>query len=116
MPTQYLNLDEIASEVPFVLTLKGKRHELKIATVADFCTNMKELEKLSINASATAEVEVTIGIILRSFPTMTRDDLDSLTMVQLQKIVHFARVANGEIAETAAGPEVAAEGNAPAAK
>ena len=107
-----LDLDAVAAESEFVIKLNGTEHKLKPATVETFVANMKELEKLGVSASVAEELEVTIGIILRAFPTVTEAEVRALTMQQIKAISDFARTANGEKTEVEGE---SAEGNAAAA-
>lgn len=111
----YLDLDSVQPESNFVLKLNGREHKLRETTIADFIENTKAVEKLGLNTSAVEEMELTIGMIRRSFPTLPEDELRSLTFTQLQAIVDYARQANGEVVEKDDAKGEGAEGNAEAA-
>lgn len=110
--TKFLDLDAVAPSVDFTLKLNGKEHPLKVASVDTFIKNMRELEALPVNASPIEEMEMTIKIILRAFPTLTEKEVRGLNLDQVRAISQFAREANGEIAEE---EKETPEGNADAA-
>lgn len=110
--TKFLDLDAVVSDVVFCIGLNDKKHDLVEPTVEVFIANMKEIEALSLTASPREELEATIRMILRSFPTMQEQELRNLRLTQLKKIQEFARAAGGEEVEKVTED---AEGNAPAA-
>lgn len=110
---KFLDLDAVHSDVEFTIKLKGKEHKLREATVEDFIVNAKAIENLTMNASPTKELEITMQMVKRSFPTVSDEDLNGLTFSQLKAIADYAREANGEVAEKQ--DEAESEGNAEAA-
>lgn len=109
MTTKYLDLDAVSSDIEFTIKLDGKDHVLKEATVESFLSNVKSLEKLSLNASPAEELELTLKMILKSFPTITDAQLRALTFTKLQKIREFAMTAGGEETEKATAEGETAE-------
>ncbi|MER9176313.1 hypothetical protein NKH72_22295 [Mesorhizobium sp. M0955] len=111
--TKFLDLDAVTAKAEFTVKLNGKEHSLKIASVETFIQNQKELEKLSLAATATEELEVVIGIIKRAFPTMPESEVRGLNLIQLEAIKDFALGANGEKVEKVepADGEASTEGN-----
>lgn len=114
MATKFIDLDSVAPSVELTVKLGGKSHAMKPATVADFIANTKEIQKLGVNGDIEAETEIVIGMLLRAFPTMTKDMLLALTLEQLNQLNNAARAASGEevVAEAAAQE---AEANPPTA-
>jgi hypothetical protein len=98
--TKFLDLDAVTKEAEFSVKLNGKDHALKIASVSTFIHNQREMEKLSLAATAAEELEVVLGIISRAFPTMPMEEIRELNLIQLQAIKDFAMSANGEKVET----------------
>lgn len=107
--TNYLDLDSVASEAEFVLKLNGREHKLKVATVNTFVQNMKDLEGLSMNATAGEELEVAVKIVQRAFPTIPEDELRELSVLQVKAISDYAMQANGEKTEGVKQDEVGNE-------
>lgn len=108
--TTFIDLDEVVPETEMVLKLKGKEHKLVPTSVDTFVTNLKALEGLGLNASMVDEIETTISIVKRAFPTIPEPDLRALTLPQLKKISDAARGVSGEITTTS--PEAKAEAEA----
>jgi hypothetical protein len=76
--------------------LAGKVHELKPVTFKDFLENMKDLQKVGKSPSIEEEMTLSKRMLLRAFPTLTEDDVDNLTMSQMQMIVAEAHKFNGQ--------------------
>lgn len=107
-PTQFLDLDSIAAELPtVVIKLGGKEHPLTPISVADWITNTKAIQALHVaETDLEIEVDAMIAMITRSFKTLTKDMLKALPLASLNKILEFAKNNNGE---AVANKEVAAE-------
>ncbi|MFA9261790.1 MAG: hypothetical protein ACEQSB_00320 [Undibacterium sp.] len=111
--TKLLDLDKVAPAVVMSLKLNGKTHKLKEIDVETFIENMKEIEQLSVGGSAVDEINMSIKIILRSFPTLTDKELRKLTLNQLTAISNYARSGGEDEAEKPAEGDTS--GNAPEA-
>jgi len=98
--TKIINLDDIRKPTPLVIIVDGERHELKPATVESFLENVKLIEEIGVNATVTQEFEAMIGIITRSFPTLTEKQIRQWSVEQLRYLVELTRGANDEIAST----------------
>jgi hypothetical protein len=109
---KFLDLDAVAVEEEFTIKLNGKTHKLHFATVETFIANMKDFEKLGLNASTAEELDITMTILKRAFPTVTEEEMRNLTIHQMQAINDFARTANGEKTNIT---EASSEGNGLAA-
>lgn len=94
--TQFLDLDALAKDEEYSVKLKGETHILKMATVETFIENTKSLEKLAAAATQEEEIEVILDMLLRAFPTMKREAINSLTLPQLVALKDFAMTAGGE--------------------
>jgi hypothetical protein len=96
MTTKVLDLDELETGTPEkVLKLKGKEHPLKPLSVRDFIDQSKEAKKLINETDASVHVEHLVKLVKGVFPTLTDEDLNDLSMEQLNKILDFARADNG---------------------
>lgn len=96
--TTYVNIGGVEKAPLVILTINGVEHPLKPVSVEGFLENVKAIEELALNASPVAEVEVLIGIILRGFPTLKREDVLKWDMLDIQKISLLARSGGGELA------------------
>jgi hypothetical protein len=96
--TKFLDLDAIAvDDNPLTVKLGGVKHVLKPITVKDFIANTKALQNLSgTNISVEAEMNLMMDMIMRAFPTVTRDMLEDLKLDSLNQLVEFANSNNGQ--------------------
>lgn len=108
--TKYLDLDAVQASVEFTLKLNGKEHPLVEADINTFIANSKDIEKLGVAASTVEEIELTVVMIQRAFPTISEEELRKLKLSQLKAINDFALEANSEKAEKT-GEEGEVEGN-----
>lgn len=112
MQQRILNIDELVSKrVNPSIIINGTRHELKPASLQNFIDTMKEIEMLGTEPSLMKEIEVTIRIIERAFPTMSKEEVGGLPFDMLQQIADFARSQGEEVVST----EENASGNVPTA-
>lgn len=110
--TNLIDLDAIDNFPDLVVKLAGKEHKLVPVSVDDFVANTKLLASLGKDGDLEKEVEGLKSIILRAFPTMDRDDLGRVPLVNLNKLVG---VAQGNDGTNAVKEEVEAEGKPEAA-
>lgn len=110
MSTTFIDLDEVVAETEMTLKLNGKEHKMRQTDVETFVQNLKDLDKLGLNATMVEEVETTVAIVQRAFPTITPAELRKLTLPQLKKISDAARGVSGEITTT--DPQEKAEAEA----
>jgi hypothetical protein len=101
--TKLLDLDAVVSPVDFGFKFKGIVHKLVEPSVEDFLNTMKEVEAVSLSASPAEEIEITIKMIKRSFPSIEDADLRSLKLSQLRELSEWARTAGGQTAEVTEG-------------
>lgn len=89
---KFINLDDLVDE-KVIVQFNGEKHEMKQMTVADFVWVQKEAAKVKSNVvSEDAESEAVdemIDIIIRQFPTMTKDMLKAARIKQLMGLVSF---------------------------
>lgn len=111
----YLDLDAVVSPAVFVVKFKGKEHQVAESSVKDFITTAREVEKVSLKQSVEADFELSLSIIQRCLPTIPKEDLETLTILQLNAMRDYVMVANGEKAEAAPATGEGAQGNVPAA-
>lgn len=110
MQTKLLDLDSISSNVDFALKLNGKEHKLVEPSVETFINNLKDVQSLALQADPAEELELSIKMIRRSFPTIPEKELRGLKLSQINAIADFARSSSGQVVEeVAATPD--AEGN-----
>jgi hypothetical protein len=105
--TKVINIDALREEAPFVLVIGGVKHEMKIASVDDFIENMGLIEGLGTNPSFKDELEVSIKVIARAFPTLTEKEIRSWQVATIDKLF---RISRGE--DVLGEAEAPAEGNA----
>ena len=108
MSTKFINLDELVSE-KISIRFKGVDHELKTVTVEDFIVNIKEIQEIGTAPGMEREIELTMNLLCRAFPTMTRDLFVSMTMDQMQKLTELAHNNNGQTASNADADAAAAQ-------
>lgn len=114
--TKFLDLDAVHQDLAGVaVKIAGEVHKLKPLTVLEFIANTKLMQELRAGATDMAkEFEATIVMVGRSFPTVPVEHLKALSMVQLNKLVAFARDVNNGPSETPAA-EAAPSTEAPKA-
>jgi len=98
--TKIISLDSFIKEPVLVLEVEGVKHAMVPTTVETFLENMKDIEALSINATPVQELEITVRIILRAFPTLTEKQVKSWSLEQIQGIAEVARSVSGEVVST----------------
>jgi uncharacterized membrane protein YjjP (DUF1212 family) len=109
---QILNLDKLETRREKVIILGGKEHVMKTLTVKEYIVQMKEaaeLNKLVVSEDlddATKIVDLTIDALLKLFPTITRDQFESLNMDQLTAIRKLAEEVSDDELETEDAGEV----------
>lgn len=112
-----LDLDAVIPEREVVVKLDGKDHKLVPVTLEDYLKNTKLIRDLATGGEDVdfqKEFDIAIDMVDRAFPSITKDRLQKLTLIQLNKLAEFARGADGT--EVAKDAEVqAAEANPPTA-
>lgn len=94
--TNYLDLDALAGQDTFSFKYKGKTHVLKETTVDDFIENTALLQNLRTDGDLKAEVDVMKKLIVRAFPSITVDEIGTMTVKQMNRLVEFSRQYGGE--------------------
>lgn len=112
MTTKFLDLDAVKPETGFTLKLNGAKHDLVETDIETFIENSKDIERLGVTSSSTEELQLTIRMIKRAFPTILESELMKLKLSQLKAINDFALTANGEKAEEQISGESEADGEA----
>lgn len=103
---QIVNIDALVEEPPFILEIAGEQHPMKVFSVEDFLTNMKEIEKLGANPAFADELELAIRIIGRAFPTLGEE---AIRKFQVSTIDKLFRISRGEDIEKLKSPAGAGE-------
>lgn len=109
-----IDLDVLAEDT-IGFKLNGKVHELKPVTFKDFLTNMKDLQNVGKAPSIEEEMNLSKTMLLRAFPSLTSDDIDNMTMAQMQLIVAEAHKFNGQTEGAKEATKEAEKANPPAA-
>lgn len=105
--TKVINLDALTDEPAVVIVLNGVEHAMVAPTVGSFVTNMKMVQSLAVDAGVADEVDMMIGMILRAFPTLTREDVEGMSFKHLQSISDLSRT--GQVATMDAAVAAEAE-------
>jgi hypothetical protein len=110
--TKIINLDELETKRDKVVILGGTEHVMRTLTVKDYVHQLKkqsEIERLSNEEvtpdSADRIMELTVDALHEMFPTITREQLENLSLAQLNAL---RGLAEGYAAEDA--PEAEATG------
>jgi len=93
---KFLDLDAVKPDTDYVISLNGTRHTMVQLTVANFLTNIRTASKPT-DSLETQFAKITAAI-LRSFPTITKEEFEALTFDQLNQLREFAFKANGQTA------------------
>jgi hypothetical protein len=92
---RYLNLDAITPEREIVIKVFGEEHKMRPTTVGDFIKNVQTLRRDPDDKSdAASEFEATAEILIRAFPSLTKEIISELTLAQMKAIVDFAQRAD----------------------
>lgn len=93
---KFLDLDATDPEAPeIVIKLKGVEHHLVPLTVDGFIANTRAMNKLTAQTNMEAEVDLVCEMLIRSFPTMTREMLGAIPLEKLKALMDFANENNG---------------------
>lgn len=95
-PVKFLDLDALTSENEITIKLNGTVHKLQPLTVGDFINNTKLIQQLGTAADMETEIEAILTLLLRTFPTMKREELVNLPVQSLNAILEFANEHNGQ--------------------
>jgi hypothetical protein len=101
-----LNLQKLTKAPDRELEIDGVKHPVHPLSVEGFIETTHEVQKImeSEGGGTLADhIESSIKVILRSVPTLTRDQLVVYTPEALQTIFQFVRGDDVEQAEVAAG-------------
>ena len=111
MTKNMLNLDAVPStSTETVITLDGEEHQMTQMSVGDFIDSAKLALKIT-GEDPLAEFDLAVGMVTKSFPTINKKRLRSLTMDQLHAMIDFIRDVNsGDVGDGDKGED--AEGNA----
>ncbi len=93
--TKFLDLDAVDMGAEVVIKLQGIEHKLKPVSVGDFIANTKLVQGLGVATDVETEVQTIITMLIRAFPTMTREMLIDLPIAALNKMFAFAQENNG---------------------
>lgn len=110
---KFLDLDATDPNTPeVVIKLKGIEHKLVPLTLDGFIANTKAMNRLSTKATMEDEMDLICEMLIRSFPTMTREMLGSIELAKLNALMDFANAHNGQDKVSGEADAEVAEGNA----
>ncbi|MTH61203.1 hypothetical protein [Paracoccus litorisediminis] len=92
-----INTSELLDNDALVVVIDDVSHPRIEPTVKDMLHTLKDLEDLGKASSMADELDVVIRIVMRSFPTMTREMVEGYPIVVLNEVFAIAR--DGEIAK-----------------
>lgn len=107
--TKIINLDQLQTKRDKVVILGGVEHVMATLTVKDYINQLKaqtEIEKLTANVEEDAQsadriIELTIEALMKLFPTITKDQFESLNVDQLHAVRQLADAYTAEDAPEA---------------
>ena len=118
--TKLLNLDELSPEKSiFKLTLNGKTHAMKAASVGGFIrlnSAFSALGEEAETAPVQEQVRAALDILVSAFPTCPAEDFESLSFDSLSATVNYVMESKwgSQEAQDEAEGEAEGEGNAQA--
>lgn len=122
MATKFLNLDEIQPVVEKSVTIKGVSHDMAPVSLADLIKDIKLQNAMAEKYADDAQIPVldmidtVVGMITSAFPTITRADVEAMTVTQMNALRDFIVEANGptdgELAATEKEAPETVSGNA----
>ena len=89
--TKIVNIDALQEESPFILVVGGVEHPMKPFSVDDFISNMRLIEGLGANPKFTDELDLSIKVIARAFPTLDETVLRSWPVSTIEKLFRISR-------------------------
>jgi hypothetical protein len=101
-----VNLDKVQTRRDVAIVLDGVEHVMKSPTVKDYIDQMKRAEEIGklqqdeTLDSASRMMELTIDTLMKSFPTVTKEQFESLTIEQLEALRTLTEDASTEEAPT----------------
>lgn len=106
-PVHYIDLDKIVSKKA-TIRLNGTDHSIVAPTVEIFLANIASVKGMSETPSVEEEMEVAVEVLLRSFPTVKKEEFYALGLEQLQALQNFAQdFAKDAPAEGEGNPQTA---------
>ena len=112
--TKYLNLDEILPPVEKVFKFRGVEHSMVVPTVEAVLTTIREAEaadkEFKENPTAEKVVHRIVRNIRTAFPTLSDEELSTMTIEQLTTLHKFV-VETAEDAVSEGAPKEGEPGN-----
>jgi hypothetical protein len=111
-----LNLDKIVTRKDVVIVLDGAEHIMKSPTVKDYIDQIKKAEEITKLSeiesieSASKVLDLTIETLMKSFPTIKREQLENLSMEQLEAIRELVESSSNDDAPSEGDSEGEATG------
>lgn len=106
--TTFIDLDAVVSN-PVTISFQGVDHKLKPVTVEDFVANMKEIQELGTAPGFDKELDLTLRMLSRAFPSITKESFGSMSIEQMQRLVSTIHEMNGQEAGMKSAEEAAAK-------
>lgn len=86
-----LNVDSLVPAPQRALSIGGTEHPIAELTVENYIESTRDAQQLEGSTDQMLHLEVTIKMILRFVPTLTREQLVRLPLDTLKDIVAFVR-------------------------
>ena len=113
MSVKYIDLDKLVDDA-VVIKFKGVEHTLKPVTMKNFIVNVRDIQEIGTAPGIEKEIELSVQMLVRAFPTMTRELFEEMTLDQLKQLTHLAHANNGQT-DSAVEADAAANENPPVA-
>lgn len=107
-----INIDALKPEATIVIKSNGKDHEMATLSVGGFLANLQDIERISAKQSPAEELDATLDVILRSFPTLTREEIKAWPLAAIAQIYEVAQNGGNDVGvEDEDGEKETPEGN-----
>jgi hypothetical protein len=110
--TEVFNVDVFKEASPLVVSISGVEHKMVPASVQVFLENIADLEKLEKNPTLKEQVEWTVRILTRAFPTIPAKEFHTWPLSAIESLFNKVRTHD----DRAQVEETDAEGNEQAAR
>lgn len=94
-----LNLDDFGDKEVVTIVLNGKQHKLAEMTVKDFIWVQKEIKRQEKLDDEVAVFESLVTMLAHQFPTVSKEEFESLPMLKLRKLMDFVNALSQQGAE-----------------
>lgn len=109
--TEVINIDAFKEEAPLKIKAGGVEHEMASPSIQTVLDNLNDLEELAKAPDVRSELNLTVRMIVRAFPTLTEEGVKSWPLPMIEKLFNTVRGGDAE----ATVQETDAQGNGQAA-